>query len=420
MALPYLPDAQHHTPNSGVQGRTRLGRRAVLSGALTLGFAGHARAAGWDEITRAGRGQQVFFHGWGGDERTNAFIVWTAMRLRALYGIDLRHVKLRDATQAVASVANDKAAGKMSGGAVDLLWAPGATVLTMRDNLLLDSPVLDLLPAARLIARADKPSTTWDHMVPLDGYGVPWRLTQLVFIHNAASNPEPPGTIAALLDWAKAHPGLLSHLDIRNDLGAAFLEQALCELVPEPNLLLRPVTSAGFATAAVPFWDWYSQLRPLLWHGGRDFPDSLAVQRGLMKTGEIGLMVSLNPSEAVMSAASGALPAASRAYVLEHGGIGNCSFVVVPFNAAHRAGALLAANFLLSPEAQARNSDPRFVGVPTVLAMDRLSAEDYVFFDAVPRLPNLLSDAERGTPLPEPHVSWLDHMIAGWEKRYSS
>ena len=100
------------------------------------------------------------------------------------------------------------------------------------------------------------------------------------------------------------------------------------------------------------------------------------------------------------------------------GGIGHCSFVAVAFNAAHRAGALLVADFLLSPEAPARASDPRFIGVPTVLAMDRLSPEDYVFFDAVPRNRDLLSDAERGLPLPEPHVSWVNQMVAGWEKRY--
>jgi putative thiamine transport system substrate-binding protein len=391
-----------------------------LAAGLALASPGQARAASWEDILRDGTGQPVFFHAWGGDERTNAFIAWTGLRVRSLYGINLRHVKLQDVTEAVAVVATDKAAGKTSGGAIDLIWVAGPALLKMRENLLLDGPLLDLLPAARLVARADKPATVMDHGVPVEGYGVPWRLGQLVFIHDTATNPDPPRTIPALLDWARAHPGRFTHLDTRNDLGVAFLEQALSELVSEPGMLSQPVTPAQFAKASAPFWDWYGQLHPLLWHGGKDFPESLAAQRGLLKRGEIGLMASLNPSEAVVSAAMGALPATARAYVLEHGDIGNCSFVVVPFNAMHRAGSLLVANFLLSPEAQARSSDPRFVGVPSVLAMDRLSAEDYVFFDAVPRQPNLLSDAERGPHLPEPHVSWLKQLVAGWEKRYAS
>ena len=154
--------------------------------------------------------------------------------------------------------------------------------------------------------------------------------------------------------------------------------------------------------------------------GGTAFPTSQSQLRGLMKDGKIDLTMSLDPAEAVMAIAAGTLPPTARAYVLEGGTIGHCRFLAVPFNAAHREGALLLANFLLSAEAQARASDPRFLGAPTVLAMDRLSADDYVFFDAVPRAPNLLSDAERGVPLREPHTSWVNLLVEAWDKRYAA
>ncbi len=401
-----------------------ISRRAMLAGGLAVGLGGSGRAfgrtrpAGWDEILRDGRSQPVFFYARGDDERTNAFITWAGGRVRALYGIELRQVELRDTAEAVASVDADKTAGKTAGGAIDLVWIGGADLAAMRERGLLDGPVLDLLPAARLIARVDKPVTMMDRGVRLDGYAVPWRLAQIVFIHDTASNPDPPRTTSALLDWAQRHPGRLTHLNLRDPLGVAFLEQALCELVREPALLSHPVSAAGFAQAGAPLWQWYDRLRPTLWQGGTLFPASMALQRALMKQGKIDLMISFNPSEAVTGIAAGTLPATARAYVPERGSIGHCSFVAVPFNATQRAGALLVADFLLSPEAQARDSDPRFVGVPSVLAMDALSPEDYRFFDAVPRLPDLLSDAERGLPLPESHVSWVNQMIAGWEQRY--
>jgi putative thiamine transport system substrate-binding protein len=435
MPASYLPFARRNPLASGVPDRASLSRRAVFSGALTLGFAGRVNAAGpdnargddagwddagWEQILRDGRGQAVAFHAWGGDERTNAFIAWTARRVRAIYGIDLRQVKLPDIADAAAAIAAELAVGKTSGGAVDLLWVDGATLLTMRQGRLLAGPLLDLLPAARLIARADKPVTVVDRSVPLAGYGIPWRLGQLVFIHYADTTPNPPRTIPALLDWARVHPGRLSHLDVRTRLGTAFLEQALYELVADPQLLQEQVTPARFANASAPFWTWYGQLRPLLWQQGQNFPDTQASQLALMKAGQVDLIASLNPSEAAMAAATGALAKSARAYVPERGSIGCCSFLAVPFNAAHRAGALLVANFLLSPEAQARGSDPRYAGAPSVLAMDRLSPEDYVFFDAVPRVADLLSDAERGPPLPEPHISWTSQLIAGWEQRYGS
>ncbi len=402
-------------------------RRAVLAAGLplglplgmALGLAGQARAAGWDDVLREGRGQEVSFHAWDGDERTNAFIAWAGRRVRELHGVELRHVRLRDVSETVARLAADRAAGKLKGGAVDLVWVDGSNLAAMRDAGLLDGPVLDLLPTARLVDRAGKPSTVMDRMVPVDGYAVPWRLAQIVFIYDSRSNADPPPSMAGLLDSARRRPGRLTHLHVRDALGTAFLEQALYELVGQPDRLRHPIAPAEFAKASAPLWDWYDRLRPALWQGGRQFPASLASQRSLMKAGQIDLMISFNPSEAVISIAAGALPASARAYVLEGGTIGKCSFLAVPFNAGHRAGALLVADFLLSPEAQARASDPRFVGVPSVLAMDRLSAADYVFFDAVPRNPDLLSDAERGNPLPEPHVSWVNQMIAGWEARYA-
>ncbi len=73
--------------------------------------------------------------------------------------------------------------------------------------------------------------------------------------------------------------------------------------------------------------------------------------------------------------------------------------------------------FLLSPEAQAHAADPRFLGSPTVLALDKLTPADRARFDDVPKLPGLLTAAELGKTLPEPHPSWMTRVAAEWEKR---
>jgi len=48
---------------------------------------------------------------------------------------------------------------------------------------------------------------------------------------------------------------------------------------------------------------------------------------------------------------------------------------------------MLVANFLLSPEAQARKADEAIWGDPTVLAMDRLAPVDQQRFDGLKRGP---------------------------------
>ena len=72
-----------------------------------------------------------------------------------------------------------------------------------------------------------------------------------------------------------------------------------------------------------------------------------------------------------------------KTYAAERGTIGNTNFVAIPYNAKAKEGAMVLANFLLSPEAQARKQDPNIWGDPTVLALDKLPAEDKARFEAL-------------------------------------
>jgi putative thiamine transport system substrate-binding protein len=107
-----------------------------------------------------------------------------------------------------------------------------------------------------------------------------------------------------------------------------------------------------------------------------------------------------------------------RTYVLDGGTIANASFVAIPYNANAKAGALVLANFLMSPEAQARRQDPVIWGSGTVLALDKLSPEDRARFDAIELGVATLSPAELGQSLPEPHPSWMVRLEQDWTARY--
>ena len=220
-----------------------------------------------------------------------------------------------------------------------------------------------------------------------------------------------------MADWAASHPGRLTHPQVRNFLGATFLKQALVELTPDPAALQRPA-GANFAAATAPLWDWYAALRPQLWRRGVTFPDSGPAQRALLNDAEIDIMISFNPAEAAVAIADGTLPDTVRAYGLTGGTIGNCSFTAIPFNAANKPAAMVLADFLLSPEAQAHAADPRVLGNPTVLDLDRLAPADLARFEALPRNPAIPSQAALGPPLLEPHPSWMTGLVEAWEKRF--
>jgi putative spermidine/putrescine transport system substrate-binding protein len=106
-----------------------------------------------------------------------------------------------------------------------------------------------------------------------------------------------------------------------------------------------------------------------------------------------------------------------RTYVFDEGTIANTHFVAIPFNASDRAGAMVVANFLLSPEAQLKKADPDVWGDFPAIDPGRLVPEWQARFQALPRGPATLSDAElQSHQLPEPPSEILIHLEKGWEQ----
>ena len=398
--------------------RRRLGALAALVATPASAETAGAETA-WNQTLARARGQSVAFNAWAGDEATNAFLVWADARLQAQYGVTLRHVRLRDTGEAVARVIAERSAGRDSGGSVDMIWLNGANFLALKQQGLLRR-FAGALPNFALVDTVGKPATVTDFTVPVEGLAAPWRMAQIVFIHDTARLPEPPRTMRAMADWAGAHRGRLAHPTVRNFLGATFLKQALHELTPDPVVLQSPATPANVAPVTAAMWEWYTRLRPSLWRQGRQFPENGPACRNLLSDGEIDLMVSFNPSEAANDIATGLLPPSVRGFTLEGGTIGNASFVAIPGNAAAPDAAAVVANFLLSPLAQAHAQDPTALGSFTVLDLARLSARDRGRFDSLPQLAGMMTNAELGHPLAEPHPSWMTAIAAEWERRTSA
>ena len=191
------------------------------------------------------------------------------------------------------------------------------------------------------------------------------------------------------------------------------------ELTADRNQLSRPVSESDFELVTAPLWEYLDQLHPYMWRKGNSFPANGSEMKRLLNDSELFIALSFNPAEASNGIATGELPQSIRTYVHNAGTIGNSHFVAVPFNASAKEGALVFANFLLSPEAQARKSDPAVWGDPTVLAMDKLSPQEREMFETIPQGIATLSPKELGAVLLEPHTSWVDALEKGWLERYS-
>jgi putative thiamine transport system substrate-binding protein len=247
----------------------------------------------------------------------------------------------------------------------------------------------------------------------------PWRLAKFVFNYDTARVDAPPKTMADFGDWAAAHPGRFTHPDPSNFMGATFLKQALIELAPDPAVLQQPVTDEGFAAATAPLWAWYDALRPNLWRKGESFPENESVQTRLLNDGEIDMAMSFDPASTAAQIKAGLLPETVRVFVPEGGSIGNVSFVAIPYNAAHKEGAEVVANFLLEPATQARMQNIEVLGSFSVLDPAKLDAAAKAAFAALPTAPALPALADLGPTLLEPHASWMTRLTEEWARRYT-
>ncbi|MFN0182344.1 MAG: ABC transporter substrate-binding protein [Aquabacterium sp.] len=408
---------------------TTWSRRAMLAlGAGALATVATPAALGqavpvpadWPRTLQQARGQTVYFNAWAGDEKTNAFIAWVGGEMQARFGVRVVHVRLKDTAEAVARVVSERSAGRDRDGSVDLLWVNGPNLLALRQQALLAGPVTTVLPNWPLVDTRRKLSNIIDFTVPVDGFAVPWRLAQLVFIIDTARHRgAPPSSAPQLLDWARRHPGRLTHPSAQNFIGASFLKQALLDLTDDASRLQLPVRDDDFERVTRPLWDWYDALRPHLWRGGRQFPENGPAQRQLLNDGEIDITLSFTPSEAAVAVRSGLLPASVRTFTFAKGTLGNTSFVAIPYNARAREGALVLANFLIDPMVQARAQDLAHLGAVNVLNAERLSPAQRALFEGAAEDPALPSAQQLSRPQLEPHASWMTRITSEWQRRVS-
>ncbi|MCC5957130.1 MAG: ABC transporter substrate-binding protein [Natronohydrobacter sp.] len=374
----------------------------------------------WPAITEAARGQTVFWHAWGGDPRINAFIASVGDDLQARYGVTLEHVRLADTADAVTRVISERQAGRDSGGAVDAIWINGANFASMKDQGLLFGPFAEDLPNWSLVDTEANPAVLVDFTLPVEGFGSPWAMFQMVFEYDSARLPEPPRSLDALRAWIAENPGRFTYPQPPDFLGTSFLKQALYGVVDDPAVLLGSADAVDYDAVTAPLWAFLDEITPNLWRGGRAYPANEPALAQLLADGEVDIGFAFNPGRASAAIADGELPDTVRTFVFEEGTLANSSYLSIPYNAANIEGALLLANLILDPEIQARAQDPAVLGFQTVLGMDRLSSEDRARFEALELGVATLAPDEMGTGLLEPHPSWMTRIAEDWSARYGT
>lgn len=378
-------------------------RLLTLVTSLCISFSAIADDAWQDTIEKA-KGQTVYFHAWGGSQEINRYIQWAEKQLESNYNVTLKHVKVTDIAETTTRLVAEKAAGKNSGGSVDMVWINGENFKSMKDNSLLFGPFVEQLPNWQYVDQ-NLPVTT-DFSEPTNGLEAPWGVGQLVFIHDTLKLNNPPQSFAEMLSYAQAFPNRLTYPRPPEFHGTSFIKALLIELTDNDPSLMQPVDEASFQLITKPLWQYLDAFHATAWRGGQQFPAGTAESIQLLDDGQIDLAISFNPNSVYSAQANGNLADTTTVYAMEYGALSNIHFLAIPWNANANAGAQVAINFLLSPEAQSRKGDLSVWGDPSVLSSKYLTGS--------------AKNTKQFKSVAEPHPSWQSALEKEWLTRYGN
>jgi putative spermidine/putrescine transport system substrate-binding protein len=369
-------------------------------------------SASWDEVVDRARGTTVVWRMWRGDPAINAYVDgWVAPRMRDQYGVTVAAVE-GQGPELVNILATEREALAGAPGTTSLVWINGETFAQLRSEDLLDGPWTDALPNTRLV---DSSSSIVSRDFEQDpaGYESPWGLVQFALIYDSARTPAPPTSVPALARWIEEHPGRFTH--DQQFTGMTFLKTVMYALAGGVEPFQGGFDEAQYLLGRERLFAWLSSIRSSFWRNGTVYPPDVAAMHRLFANGEIDFTMSNNQNEVVTKVRQGVLPPHAKALLLDEGTIANAHYVGIPFNAPNAAGAMVLANFLLSPEAQLEKGRGDVWGDGTVLDVTSLpppwpSRFDEVIRDAASLPRELLASRAR----PEVHPLYHARLLDDW------
>ena len=370
--------------------------------------------ASWDDVVAAAKGQTVQLWMYGGDDQGNAYIDDVLAPAVAEQGVTLERVPVTDTADALNRVLSELQASRTDDGTVDLIWVNGENFGTGKEAGAWLCDWTKLLPNMSLTA-SDDPLLETDFGTPVDGCEAPWSKAQFSFVYNSDAIPDPPTTLAGVLEWAAAHPGRFTYPAPPDFTGSVFVREVLYSVSGGYENVPLEFDQSAYDELTPKLFENLKELAPSLWRGGDTYPKTSDELNQLYADGQLDMTMTYSPASVTALVDEGTYPAGTKILTLDEGTVGNASFLGIPSNAESAAGAMVVANTALSVDQQVRKADPSVWGPFTVLDLDNLDTADRALFDALPASPVVPGyDVLSKNANPELAAGWVPAIEDGW------
>ena len=398
---------------------TEVPTEVPTEAAESLGLPAPLDGMTWEEIVAAADGQEVTWWMWGGSTIANEWANgWLADKLKEYYNITMKQVPVSGPTEFINQVRDEKAAGKDTGGAVDIMWINGENFRTMKEADLLYGPWAEAVPSGQYYDWSD-PALANDFGYPVEGYEMPWGSAQSAVVYDSARLPEPPRDMAAFVQWIKDNPGRFTYPALPDFTGSLAVRHFCYHAAGGYEPLLGEFDPELFEEEFAACWDLLNELEPYLWRKGTTYPTGSAELQDLLANAQIDLYMSYGGAAIKADVDEGILPETARPYIFESGMIGNTNYIAVAYNAAHPAAAVVTANYITGLEAQfyyrvdMLGSFPPF-DIGTLPPEYQQKFQDFVEDLGPYTIP---PDVREERKLPELQAEWLTAIEGAWEEK---
>ena len=372
----------------------------------------------FDEVLKKAENTSVRFVMWGGSSSINKWVdTYVAGEVKKRYNITLVRVPA-DASVFVNKLLSEKKSGSVK-GSMDLLWINGENFKNAKEKGLLWGPVADKLP--NCVEFVDSATVQSDFGFPVNGFEVPYGRAQFVFEYDSAKVTDVPDSYVKLQEWVKKNPGKFTYPQPPDFTGSAFIRQVFYASTGGHKQYAGAFNKTVFDKNKTAWIKYLSDISPYLWNKGKNYPKDIAALDTLFERGEVFINMSYHQADAQNRVLAGRYPVTVKTFVMKEGSIYNTHFTAIPFNSGNKEGAMVVANFLLSPEAQLSKNDPANWGDFTVLDLKKLSEENRKKFAALDLgRPTLPLDVLEKYAVPEVTSEYVEALEKEWENNFSN
>ncbi|MDX8362512.1 ABC transporter substrate-binding protein [Cytobacillus sp. IB215316] len=366
----------------------------------------------WKDIIELASGTEVNIFMWGGDEGINSYIDdWVAPRLLENHDIILTRTPM-DTENILQKLLTEKKAGKDS-GTIDVIWVNGENFKNAKENELLLGAFSNKLPNVQQYVDLESLDVQYDFGTSTENMEAPWGKVQFVLAYNSANIAEPPRTFEELKVWVQENEGKFTYPEASDFTGNAFLRHLMYEAAGGVDQLLsRSFDEQYIYTQSQEMWTYLRDIKPFLWRSGETYPQDLAALDRLYSDGEVWMTMGYNEARVESLIEKGIFPDSTKTFVFDSGSIGNTHFLTIPYNSPNVTGAMVAINYLLSPEAQLKKMEPSMWGENMALDPTKLSEDLQKQLRHVNRGDSVLSsEVLKDHLLPE-----VDSLYVNWVK----